>query len=72
MEAHALPPDSLAPWAEIVPDVPPMTMKEFLTYPDGEDGYCYELVEGVLVRMVGTRPRTARVTSRCSARSLPM
>jgi Uma2 family endonuclease len=38
-----------------------MTLAEFLEYP-GEDGYRYELVEGVLVRMVGTRPRAGRVT----------
>lgn len=64
MEAHAMPPNALAPWAEIVPNMPPMTMDEFLAYPDGEDGYCYELVEGVLVRMVGTRPRAANVARR--------
>jgi Uma2 family endonuclease len=59
--AHALPANP-APWAEIVPDVGPMTMDEFLDYPDGDDGYCYELVDGVLVRMVGTRPRAVRIT----------
>lgn len=61
---YPLPPEPLAPWAEIVPNMPRMTMEEFLDYPDGEDGYCYELVEGVLVRMVGTRPRAGRVTRR--------
>lgn len=55
------PPASLAPWAEIVPDMPPMTLEEFLDYP-GEDGYQYELVEGVLVRLTGTGPRAGRVT----------
>ncbi len=58
------PPEALAPWAEIVPGVPSMTMAEFLDYPDGDDGYCYELVEGVLVRMAGSRPRATRVTDR--------
>src|SRR5438270_318950 len=61
--AHALPPNP-APWAEVVPDAPPLTLDEFLDYPDGDDGYCYELVDGVLVRMVGTRPRAARITRR--------
>ena len=53
-----------APWAEVVPDAPPMTVEEFLDYPDGDDGYCYELVDGVLVRMVGARPRAVRITMR--------
>ena len=61
-QAHAFPPESIAPWAEVVPDAPYMTMAEFLDYPDGDDGYCYELVEGVLVRMVGTRPRAGRIS----------
>jgi Uma2 family endonuclease len=38
-----------------------MTLAAFLDY-EGEDGYRYELVEGVLVRMGGTRPRAGRVT----------
>jgi Uma2 family endonuclease len=60
--AHALPPNP-APWAEVVPDAPPMTLDAFLDYPD-EDGYSYELVDGVLVRMVGSRPRAARISRR--------
>jgi Uma2 family endonuclease len=60
-----IPPDALAPWAEIVPDAPyPMTMREFLAYPNGDDGYCYELVDGVLVRMVGSRDRATRLADR--------
>lgn len=62
-QAQALPPNP-APWAEIVPGAPPMTLGEFINYPDGADGYRYELVEGVLVRMVGTRPRGIRITMR--------
>ena len=58
---HAYPQESIAPWAEVVPDVPRMTLAEFLDY-EGEDGYRYELVEGILVRMGGTRPRAGRVT----------
>jgi len=58
---HALPQGSVAPWAEIVPAAPRMTLTAFLDY-EGEEGYRYELVEGVLVRMVGTRPRAGRVS----------
>jgi len=45
-------PESLAPWAEIVPDVGPMTVKDLLDWPD--DGYRYEVVEGVLVRVAAS------------------
>ncbi|HEY8745688.1 MAG TPA: Uma2 family endonuclease [Chloroflexota bacterium] len=60
-QVHAVPSVSVAPWAEVVADAPRMTLAEFLDY-EGEDGYRYELVEGVLVRMGGTRPRAGRVT----------
>jgi Uma2 family endonuclease len=66
MEAHAFDAGSLAPWAEVVPGAPPMTVEDFLDYP-GDDGWQYELVEGVLVRMVGTRPRAVAVTMRLLA-----
>ncbi len=46
---RALTPDPIAPWAEIVPNIPPMTVDELHAIPD--DGWCYELVQGVLVRM---------------------
>lgn len=47
------PPKSFAPWAEVVPDAPyPMTVQDLLAWPD--DGYRYELVEGVLVRVAGS------------------
>lgn len=63
-QAHALPPQPIAPWAQVVPDAPPhITLDEFLDYP-GEDGFRYELVEGVLVRIVGTRPRAGRINRR--------
>lgn len=42
----------LAPWAEIVPGVGPITVDTLLTLPD--DGWRYEVVEGVLVRMAGS------------------
>jgi len=43
------PPGPIAPWAEIVPNMPPMTVDELHAIPD--DGWVYELVQGVLVRM---------------------
>jgi Uma2 family endonuclease len=47
---RAYPPDSVAPWAEIVPNAPyPMTTDELHALPD--DGWTYELVNGILVRM---------------------
>ncbi len=55
------PPAAGAPWAEVVPGTGPMTMADYLAYPDG-DGYRYELVDGVLVRMAGTRPEAGDVT----------
>ncbi len=57
------PPASVAPWAEVVPGVGPLTMADYLAYPD-DDGYQYELVDGVLVRMAGTRPEAGGVTRR--------
>jgi len=42
----------IAPWAEVVPGYGPVTVDLLLTLPD--DGYCYEVVEGVLVRMAGS------------------
>jgi Uma2 family endonuclease len=47
-----LPPAPFAPWAEIVPDYGPVTVDVLLHMPD--DGYVYEVVEGVLVRMAGS------------------
>jgi len=55
--------NSIAPWAEVVPGVGPMTVADLLDYPD-EDGYRYEVVEGVLVRMAGSKPRALFVTDR--------
>lgn len=52
--ARALPPD-LAPWAEVVPAMGPVTVDLLLSLPD--DGYRYEVVDGVLVRMGGSGNR---------------
>lgn len=41
--------NTLAPWAELVPDMGPMTVDELLALP--KDGWQYELVERRLVRM---------------------
>lgn len=49
-EAYAFPADTPAPWAEIVRGVGLMTIEDVATLPD-DDGWRYELVEGVLVRM---------------------
>jgi Uma2 family endonuclease len=44
--------NTLAPWAEPVPEIGPLTVAELLTWPD--NGWRYELVEGRLVRMPPT------------------
>jgi Uma2 family endonuclease len=59
-----------APWAEIVPGAPPhMTVDDLLAWPD-DDGYRYELVEGILVRMAGSGKRATRIGLRIGARLL--
>lgn len=44
--------NTLAPWADIVRGVGPMTVDDLLTRSD--DGWRYEIVDGVLVRMAGS------------------
>ena len=51
-EARALASETPAPWAEIVPRRGRTTVEEMLRLPD--DGWRYEVVEGVLVRMAGS------------------
>lgn len=63
MEARALPASTPAPWAEPVPGRGPMTIADLLRWP-ADGGWRYELVEGVLVRVAGSRPRAVRVTMR--------
>jgi Uma2 family endonuclease len=54
--------DTIAPWAEAVPDAPPsMTSADLLRLPDDARGY--ELVEGRLVRMPPTGWEHSEVTS---------
>lgn len=61
-EARAFPPDSPAPWAELVPDGEPMTVDDLLRLPD--DGWHYELVEGRLVRMPPSGYRASHLAAR--------
>ncbi len=52
-EARTLTSDTLAPWAEVVPGRGYTTVDDMLALPD-DDGWRYEVVEGVLVRMAGS------------------
>ena len=54
------PPVAGAPWAEVVPGYGPVTVDLLLTLPD--DGYRYEVVEGVLVRMAGSGDEATTIT----------
>jgi Uma2 family endonuclease len=64
MEARASS-ETLAPWAEIVPNAGPMTVQKVLALPD--DGWRYEVVEGVLVRVGGSSYRATRIAGRLFA-----
>lgn len=64
--AGAIPPDPVAPWAEIVPNTPPMTETDLLSLPS--DGWQYELVKGILVRLPPSGKRATRLARRLSAR----
>lgn len=55
-----------APWAEIVPGLGPMTVDDLEAWPD--DGWQYELVEGVLVRMPFSGYEASNVAARLLAR----
>jgi len=64
---RAYPPSPLAPWAEVVPDAPyPMTTDELHALPD--DGWTYELVQGVLVRMPLSSGGASHVAARLLSR----
>lgn len=65
MEARKLPVKTRAPWAEIVPNIGPMTVEKMRTLPD--DGWQYEVVEGVLVRVGGSSYRATRLAGRLFA-----
>jgi len=65
-DAHAFSPDTVAPWADIVPSMKPMTVADLLSLPD--DGWRYEVVEGVLVRMAGSGAWATTIGRRLAAR----
>lgn len=67
-EARAFPSDTLAPWAEVVPRAAHTTVDELLSMTD--DGWRYEVVEGVLVRVAGSGKRATRTAARLLARLL--
>ncbi len=60
------PPRTLAPWGDIVPDAGPMTVEKLLALPD--DGWRYEVVEGMLIRVAGSGLRATTVARRLGAR----
>lgn len=64
--APVFPPRSPAPWAEVAPGYGPVTVDVLLTLPD--DGYVYEVVEGVLVRVAGSGNRATRLALRLGGR----
>lgn len=66
MEARSISVDALAPWAEIVPGVGRMTTDDLERLPD--DGWQYELVEGVLVRMPQSGYEASHIAYRLGAR----
>ncbi len=65
-EARAFESATLAPWAEIVPGVGPMMVEDLAAWPD--DGWCYELVEGVLVRMPPSSYGASKIGQRLAGR----
>jgi Uma2 family endonuclease len=65
-EAHAFSSDTLAPWAEIVPRTRHTTVDQLLDVPD--DGWRYEVVEGVLVRVAGSGAWATTIGRRLAAR----
>ncbi|MGH2411427.1 MAG: Uma2 family endonuclease [Chloroflexota bacterium] len=66
MEAHAYPSNAVAPWAEVVRGAGPCTVEELLRLPD--DGWQYEVVEGVLVRMAGSSSEATALAMRLGSR----
>lgn len=59
--------ETLAPWAEPVPDAPyPMTVGDLLEYPD-DSRWQYELVEGRLVRMPASGYNASKIALRLAA-----
>lgn len=63
---RAAPLNSTAPWAEIVPDMPLMTTDELDALP--EDGWTYELVNGILVRVPLSSGKASHIGVRIGSR----
>lgn len=61
-----LPRDPIAPWAEVVPHAPPARVDDLLRLPD--DGWQYEVVQGVLVRMAGSGQQATALAAKLLAR----
>ena len=58
--------ETLAPWAELVPNTGPMTVDELLALPQ-DDPWMYELVDGRLVRMPLSGGEASRIALRLGA-----
>ena len=54
--------ETLAPWAELVPGVGPMTVDELLALPP--DNWMHELVKGGLVRMPASGGEASHIAAR--------
>ncbi len=64
--SSTIPRDPIAPWAEIVPNAPPATVDDLLRLSD--DGWQYEVVQGVLVRMAGSGQQATALGMKLGAR----
>lgn len=69
-ESRTCTPATPAPWAEVVPGMGPVTVADLLTIPD--DGYVYEVVEGVLVRLAVAGSRRRPLPTISVSPSLPL
>ena len=65
-EARPFQSDILAPWGDVVPTTGPLTVAGMLALPD--DGWRYEVVEGVLIRVAGSGAWATTIARRLGAR----
>ena len=65
-KARMLRSESLVPWAEVVPRRDRSSVDDLLDLPD--DGWRYEVVEGVLVRVAGSGAWATTIGRRLAAR----
>jgi len=56
---------TLTLWGDVVPGIGPLTVEKLLTLPD--DGWRYEVVEGVLIRVAGRGLRATTIARRLGA-----